>query len=228
MPAYVSRTTATGPAPRRVLAGSQRSVSNAVPRWWCDLSMHVANCARARGPHCPPHARWSVRRRCSVSPRAEFRGALRVWLSQVRDHADAEFIHIPHAALRWLVGWRRDIGFGVSAHSKRRALGAPGYNRCWRPWHGSTSYSGRLCLNAGLTSHPPMVGQCLGNPEFLFEHNCVALNWTVSGWCFWSVSNFSPPSPRSDLTLGVVQSWECVLSSLSSQSLDLLDSCCCT
>ena len=93
MPAYVSRTTAPGPAPRRVLAGSQCNVSNAVPRWWCDLSMHVANCARARGPHCPPHVRWSVRRWCSVSPRAEFRGALRVWSSRVRDFADAEFFH---------------------------------------------------------------------------------------------------------------------------------------
>ena len=57
------------------------------------MSMHVANCARARGPHCPPHVRWSVRRRCSVSPRAEFRGALRARSSRVRDFADAEFSH---------------------------------------------------------------------------------------------------------------------------------------
>ena len=102
-----------------------------------------------------------MRRRYSASPRTEFRGALRVCWIQVRDHSDAEFTHISHTALRWLVGWQCDIGFGVSARSKRRALIAPCCSRCWRPQHGSTSYPGKLCWNTGLTSLPPMVGRCV-------------------------------------------------------------------
>ena len=47
-------------------------------------------------------------------------------MSQVRDHADAEFIHIPHAALRWLVGRRRDTAEHLSFRTGTQVLSRSG------------------------------------------------------------------------------------------------------
>ena len=68
------------------------------------MSMHVANCARARGPHCPPHASW------------------------VRDFADAVFsISLySHAALQRLVGRRRDTLEHLSFHTGTQVLSRSG------------------------------------------------------------------------------------------------------
>ena len=68
----VLRTLATGPASRRVPAGSPRRVNIAAPLRWRGSSMLRVNWAWARRSHCPSTTRWSVRRRYSASPRTEF------------------------------------------------------------------------------------------------------------------------------------------------------------
>ena len=68
----VLRTLATGPASRRVPAGSPRRVNIAAPLRWRGSSMLRVNWAWAQRSHCPSTTRWSVRRRYSASPRTEF------------------------------------------------------------------------------------------------------------------------------------------------------------
>ena len=150
--------------------------------WLCDTAVHpshrmsvVFHALWPRGPlldGSPParRATWITPRRCDgvAHPCSEWAGPERgvhIVHLPTDDRCAEGTVHrlergfevpLSHTALRWLVGWQRDIGFGVSARSKRHALIAPCCSRCWRPQHGSTSYPGKQCWNTGLTSaeHP--------------------------------------------------------------------------